>query len=163
MSTTAPPSATFARLERDLKAAMRERDKALVSCIRQLKAKGQEAENAPQFQGPKDDAFWLDVIGKYAKMLGKSLQELAAGGERGAALVAAYGREIAYCEQFLPKAMGDDALAAAAEALVREAKLTAKDVGRGMGQLLGRHRGQIEPARAKAAIEAAVARLGGGS
>lgn len=164
MANSSAPSSIAERLEADLKAAMRGRDKALVACIRQLKAKAQEAENAVGFSGDKDDPFYLQVIGKYAKTLGKSLDELRAGGARGQELADSYQAEINYCERFLPKALGDSELTQAVAAVLKEGQFSGlKDVGRAMGQLLGRFKGQIEPGRAKAALEQALAKLAGGA
>lgn len=164
MPDSPPVSLVAQRLEDDLKTAMRGRDKALVSCIRQLKAKAQEAENAPGFSGDKDDPFYLGVIGKYAKTLGKSLEELRSGGARGQALADSYQAEIAYCEQFLPKALTDSELAQAVASLLKDGGFSGiKDVGRAMGQLLSRFKGQIDPSRAKAALGQALEKMGGGA
>lgn len=164
MSPSDAPAPIALRLESDLKTAMRARDKERVSCIRQLKAKAQEAENAPGFAGPKDDTFWSGIIGKYAKMLSKSLDELSQGGERGEALIASYRQEIAYCEQFLPKALSDEELQQAAATVVQDGHFTSpQDVGRALGQLLGRYKGQVDPKRAKAALQAALQGSGGAS
>ena len=145
------------RLEADLKDAMRARDKARIGCIRQVKAKVQEAENAPGFAGGRTDAFFADIIGRYCKALTKSLDELRGGGERGAALVAAYSAEVAYLQQYLPRALSDEELAAAVEETLAKGSFGGKDAGRVLGQLMGQHKGRVEPGRAKAAIDRALA------
>ena len=139
---------------------MRARDKERVGCIRQVKAKAQEAENEASFTGAKDDAFYEGVIGRYCKTLTKSLDELRGGGERGAALVAAYSAEVDYLSKYLPQPLSDAELAEAVATALGQGTFTAKDIGRVLGLVMGQHKGRVEPKRAKDAIAKALASAG---
>lgn len=140
-------------LQDQLVAALKAHDAERASCIRQVKARLQEATNAPNFTGDVDDALVVQVIGSYVKSLDKSMVELRAAGEKGADLVAKYSRETAYLAQFLPKLMDD----AATQKLVKDT-LAAQNItdpkqgGRVMGMILKAHKGQVDTALLKAAI-----------
>ena len=140
-------------LQEQLVAALKGHDAERASCIRQVKARLQEATNAPNFTGEVDDAFVVQVIGSYVKSLDKSMVELRAAGDKGADLVAKYSRETAYLAQFLPKLLD----AAATQALVKEALTSLKvsdpkQSGRVMGAILKAHKGQLDTHLLKQAI-----------
>ena len=142
------------QLGEDLKNAMRAKDKALMACIRQVRAKVQEAVNAEGFAGEINDALYVANITSYVKSLRKGIQELAAAGERSQSLRDSYAAEIAYLDKFLPALLDE----AKTEALVRdtiaELGITAKsDVGRLMGAIMKKHRDKVDPQRVRDAAE----------
>ena len=146
-------SALAQALQDQLVAALKGHEAERASCIRQVKARLQEATNAPNFAGEVDDALVVRVIGSYVKSLEKSIVELRAAGDKGANLVAKYSRETAYLAQFLPKLLD----AAATSALVKEALATLgvtdpKQGGRVMGTILKAHRGQVDTQLLKQAL-----------
>jgi hypothetical protein len=58
-------------------------------------------------------------------------------------------------EEFLPRQMSDDELAAAVDAIVAETKAASvRDMGRVMALVKERHAGEIDMARASAAVKA---------
>jgi uncharacterized protein YqeY len=144
------------KLDDDLKSAMRARNQELTACIRQLRSKVQEAQNAPGFAGPSDDAFYQKVITSYAKSLEKGISELEQAGERGKPLRDKYRAEIDYLGQYLPKLLGEDQT----RALVTEAvaKLGgARNVGAVVGAIMKEHKGDVDPALVRKLVEAALA------
>lgn len=146
------------KLEQDYKAAMRAQNRPLVQTIRQVRAKVQEASHAPGFVGPMTDAGRQRAIAGYVKQLEKSCEELSAGGERGAALVAQYRAEVAYLTPLLPQPMDDAALRAAVAAQLAQSGVTdPRQAGKVLGALMKAHPGVIDARRAKAAVDAALA------
>jgi uncharacterized protein YqeY len=137
-----------------LKEAMRSKDAKAADVLRMLKTKVMERRTAKGFTGQVDDALVLEVITAYVKQLKKAVDEYAALGERGAEMVTQLSYEVGYCEQFLPKMIGEPET----EALVKEAigKLGATDVkqaGKVMGEVLKTHKGKVDPALVKKLAE----------
>lgn len=146
------------KLEEDYKAAMRAKNRPLVQAIRQVRAKIQEASHAPGIVGPMTEALRQRVIAGYVKQLEKSCEELSAGGERGAVLVAQYRAEVAYLTPLLPQPMNDAALLrAVATQLERTGVTDPRQAGKVLGALMKAHPGAIDAKRAKAAVDAALA------
>lgn len=146
-----------AKLDQDLKNAMRERSADLVACIRQLRSKVQEAMNAPDFKGPADDAFYQRVIGAYVKSLEKGIGELAAAGDRGRALCDKYAAEITYLRQYLPQLLGEEETRAiVAAAIAKLGAQGAKQAGAVVGAVMKEHKGQVDPAAVRRIAEQAL-------
>lgn len=145
------------RLDEDMKNAMRAKDQPKVACVRQLRSKAQEAQNAPDFKGPADDAFYQKIITSYVRMLDKGIADLGAAGERGAPLIASYKAEIDYLSQFLPRMLSADATATLVKDTVAAlGAKEAKDVGRVIGAIMKDHKGQVDPALARKLVEEAL-------
>lgn len=147
-----------AKLDEELKKAMRAKDAALVACIRQLRSKMQETVNAPGFSGAVDDALYQKVIASYVKSLEKGISELEAAGERGQALRDKYRAEIRYLQPYLPSLKSEDETRAIVAATV--ARLSAsgsKQVGAVVGAIMKEHKGSVDPALVRRLVEAALA------
>ena len=136
-------------LDRDLSdrltQAIKSRDTRTADVLRMLKSRLMERRTAKGFSGDVDDALVLDVIGAYRKQLQKAVAEYEKLGEKGAAQVEALRFEIAVCEGYLPRGLGEDEL----RTLVRERISTlgigdAKQVGRLVGDIMKSHKGQVE-------------------
>ncbi len=145
------------RLSDELKEGMRQKDTEKVACIRQVRAKVQEAMNAPDFQGPADDAFYQKIIAAYVKMLDKSLGDFAQAGERGQALVDKYQREITYLKAYLPQQLGEAETRALVQAAIEKVGATSrKQVGQVVGAVMKDHKGKVDPALCKQLAEQAL-------
>lgn len=143
-----------AQLDTELKDAMRAKDADLVACIRQLKSKVQETTNAADFKGPVDDALYQRVIGSYSKSLEKGMAELAAGGERGAALVTKYQAEIDYLKKYMPKQLSEsEALVVVKAAIAETGAQSSKQSGQVMGAVMKTHKGLIDAGLVKRLVE----------
>jgi len=149
-------------LEQDLNdrltRAIKDKDLRTADAVRMLKARLQERRTAKGFAGTVDDALVLDVIGGYRKQLQKALAEYEKVGERGAAQAEQLRFEIALCEGYLPKGLGDDAV----RALVRERAQALgiadpKQVGRLVGDVMKTHKGQVDAADVKRVAESLLA------
>ena len=151
-------------LEEDLRArltaAMKAKDQRTLNVVRMLNTKVMERRTAPGFKGTVDDELVRDVIAAYKKSLEKAREEFAAAGERGAEAIAELDWEIAFCAQFLPAQMGADAIADAVRAAIAEVGSDPKMAGRIVGAVMKKHKGQVDAALVKAAVDAALAPKG---
>lgn len=134
--------------------AIKRKDTRTADVVRMIKTKLMERRTAKGFSGQVDDALVMDVIGTYRKQLQKALAEYEALGERGQAQVAQLRFEVEFCQGYLPKGLGEDAL----RALVRERLAAlgvteAKQVGRLVGDIMKTHKGQVEAADVKRIAE----------
>jgi uncharacterized protein YqeY len=142
------------KLDDDMKAGMRAKDQARVAVVRQIKAKAQEAQNAADFKGPADDAFYQKVINSYVRMIEKGIGELASAGERGNALRDSYRAEIEYLQQFLPKMLSpDETMKIVKQTIESTGAREAKDVGKVIGAIMKQHKGAVDPALTKKLVE----------
>lgn len=137
-----------------LKQAIKGRDTRTADVVRMIKTRLRERSSAKGFSGEVNDALVADVIGAYRKQLQKALVEFEKAGERGAAQADQLRSEIAFCERYLPRGLGEDAL----RALVRERLdalgiTDAKQVGRLVGEVIKTHKGQVDGADVKRVAE----------
>ena len=151
-------------LEEDLRArltaAMKAKDQRTLNVVRMLNTKVMERRTAPGFKGTVDDELVRDVIAAYKKSLEKAREEFAAAGERGASAIAELDWEIAFCAQFLPAQMGAEAIADAVQTAIAEVGSDPKMAGRIVGAVMKKHKGQVDAALVKAAVDAALAPKG---
>jgi hypothetical protein len=137
-----------------LKQAIKSQDMRTADVVRMIKTKLMERRTAKGFSGQVDDALVVDVIGAYRKQLQKALAEYEKVGERGQIQVAQLRFEMEFCERYLPRGLGEDAL----RALVRERLAAlgvteAKQVGRLVGDIMRTHKGQVEATDIKRVAE----------
>jgi hypothetical protein len=137
-----------------LKQAIKSQDMRTADVVRMIKTKLMERRTAKGFSGQVDDALVVDVIGAYRKQLQKALAEYEKLGERGQIQVAQLRFEMEFCERYLPRGLGEDAL----RALVRERLAAlgvteAKQVGRLVGDIMRTHKGQVEATDIKRVAE----------
>jgi uncharacterized protein YqeY len=138
------------QLDDDLKAAMRAKEPGRVACVRQVRAKTQEAMNAPGFKGPTDDAFYAQVIGTYVRWLQKAMGELEAAGEKGKALRDSYQAEVTYLAQYLPKLLDEaQTRALVTEAIAATGAKAPSDAGKVMGAVMKAHKAEVDASLVK--------------
>lgn len=139
--------------------AMRARDQRTVDAVRMVTSKIEERKNAPDWKGPADDAFYVEVIAAYRKSLAKAREEFVAAGERGQAQAESLGWEVEFLGRFLPTGLSDDELRAAVRAAI--AAVGAKDpkmAGRVVGEVMKQHKGRVEAGAAKRVAEEELAK-----
>lgn len=146
------------KLNEALKEAMRARDMAAVGAVRLILAKLKEVDIAARTEanraGVADDRI-LAMLQGMIKQRNESIALYEKGGR--ADLADKEKAEIAVIERFLPKQMGE----AAIEAAVREAVTAAgaksvKDMGGVMAALKAKYAGQMDFAKASAAVKKAL-------
>jgi uncharacterized protein len=142
-----------------LKEAMRARDMTTVGAVRLILAKLKEVDIAARTEtsreGVADDRI-LSMLQGMIKQRNESVVLYEKGNRP--ELAAKEKAEIAVIERFLPKQMDDAAVAAAvAEAMASTGAKTVKDMGGVMAALKAKYAGQMDFAKASAAVKKALA------
>ena len=144
-----------ARLQDDMKTAMRARDAARLSAIRFLLAAIQQKE--VDGQTTLDDAGVAAVIEKQLKQRRDSATQYATGGR--ADLEAKERFEISVLEAYMPAGLSDAEVdAAVAAAIASTGAASAADMGKVMAQLKPALAGRADMAQVSARVKAALAR-----
>ncbi|MBT0962047.1 GatB/YqeY domain-containing protein [Denitromonas iodatirespirans] len=142
-----------ARLQDDMKAAMRARDTARLSAIRFLLAAIQQKE--VDGQTALDDAGVAAVIEKQLKQRRDSATQYAAGGR--ADLEAQERFEISVLEAYMPAGLSDAEIdAAVAKAIADTGAASPADMGKVMAQLKPALAGRADMAAVSARVKAAL-------
>ena len=143
-----------ARLQDDMKTAMRARDTARLSAIRLLLAAIQQKE--VDAQATLDDAAVTSVIDKQLKQRRDSASQYAAAGRND--LEAAERFEISVLEAYLPAGLSDAEIdAAVASAITSTGATSPADMGKVMAQLKPALAGRADMAQVSARVKAALA------
>ncbi len=141
------------RLHADMIAAMKSGEKLRLGVLRMTLAElKKEAIDGGQ---PLDEAAEIAVVQRALK----KRREAAEAFEKGSRPDQAQQEvaEAAILQEYLPRQLTDAELSEAVAALVAETGATsARDMGKVMGKLLAQHKGQLDGARAKAAVLAAL-------
>ncbi len=146
-----------ARFTEMLKTAMKAGDKRRVDTVRMITAALKDRDI--DARGTGKEVSNDDILALLQKM-NKSRQESADIYEKaGRAELATQEREeIAIISEFLPKQMSDDEVKAAIAAAIAETGADSmKDMGKVIGVLKGKFTGQMDFAKASAAVKAALA------
>lgn len=146
-------------LNEALKEAMRARDMTTVGAVRLILAKLKEVDIAARTEasreGVADDRI-LSMLQGMIKQRNESVVLYEKGGRP--ELAEKEKAEIAVIERFLPKQMDEAAVAAAvAEAVASTGAKTVKDMGGVMAALKAKYAGQMDFAKASAAVKKALA------
>jgi len=137
-------------LRTQLTAAIRARDLRTANVIRMINTKVMERRTAAGFTGKVDDALHIDVISAYKKAMEKSRAQYEAAGERGREHIEQIDFEVAFCARFLPRALGADEVRAAVLAAIAETGASdAKAVGKVVGAVMKKHKGEVDAATVK--------------
>ena len=146
------------------KAAMKSGDKARLSTLRlisaaikdrDIAARVDEKGNATGADKAGEDEI-LQLLQKMVKQRRESAQTYVDAGR--AELAEQENSEILIIEEFLPKQMSDEDIAAAVSAVIAETGASgAKDMGRVMGALKSKYAGQMDFGKASEAARTALA------
>lgn len=147
------------KLNEALKDAMRARDMEAVGAVRLILAKLKEVDIASRTEanreGVADDKI-LSMLQGMIKQRNESITLYEKGNRP--ELAAKEKAEIAVIERFLPKQMDDAAVdAAVKEAIASAGAKTVKDMGGVMAALKTKYAGQMDFAKASAAVKKALA------
>jgi uncharacterized protein len=142
-----------------LKDAMRARDMTTVGAVRLILAKLKEVDIAARTEASREGVADDRILSMLQGMI-KQRNESAELYEKGnrPELAAKEKAEIAVIERFLPKQMDEAAVAAAvAEAVASTGAKSVKDMGGVMAALKTKYAGQMDFAKASAAVKKALA------
>lgn len=140
------PSALQARVEEDLKAAMKSGEKRRVSTLRLLLSTVKN-ERIQLQRDPTDEEVEA-LVRRGVKQRRDSIEQYTKGG-RGD-LVAAESEELAILEAYLPQTLSDEEIRSELSRIAAEKNLTSsRDVGLLMKELMARHRGRVDGRKAQ--------------
>jgi uncharacterized protein YqeY len=143
-----------ARIQEDMKAAMRSGDKERLGTIRLIMAAIKQREVDERIT--LDDSQLLGVLEKMGKQRRESMTQFQAGGR--ADLVAKEAAELAIINAYMPAALSDAELdALIAEAISATGATSIKDMGKVMGLIKTRAQGRADMAAVGARIKARLA------
>ena len=146
------------KLNEAMKDAMRARDQAALGTIRLILAKLKDVDIAARTEASREGVADDKILSMLQSMI-KQRNESIVLYEKGARqdLADKEKAEIAVIERFLPKQMDEAAVAAAvAEAVAAAGAKTVKDMGGVMAALKGKYAGQMDFAKASAAVKKAL-------
>jgi uncharacterized protein YqeY len=135
--------------------AMKAGDQQRRDTIRLIQAalKNRDIELRGAANPPEDDVLVTEVLQKMVKQRRESIDMYVKGGRQ--ELADAEAAEVAVIEDFLPRQMSDEELAAAVGAIVAETgAASVKDMGRVMALVKERHAGQLDMSKASQAVKA---------
>ena len=147
------------QLNEAMKTAMRARDTAALGTIRLILAKLKDIDIANRTEASREGVADDRILSMLQGMI-KQRNESVTLYEKGnrADLADKEKAEIAVIERFLPKQMDEAAVeAAVAEAVASAGAKTVKDMGGVMAALKGKYAGQMDFAKASAAVKKALA------
>jgi uncharacterized protein len=128
----------LARLQEDMKAAMKSGDKARLSVIRMLLSDVKNIDLAPKPTTAED------AVAAYAKKLRKSREEYQKLGKTVEIDKLSY--EIGVAEGYLPAKASADQTAGLVDAFLAKHAFTEKQFGQAMGAFMKTHGSQVDPA-----------------
>ena len=135
-----------ARIEEDLKAAMKAGDKPRVATLRLVLAglKNEKIQAQRDLTGEEFEA----VLRRAVKQRRDSIEQYARGGRQD--LVDAETRELAIIEEYLPKGMTDAEVEAALRDIIQAKGFSSsKDVGLAMKELMAAQKGRVDGRKAQ--------------
>ncbi len=137
-------------LARDLKDAMRQKDKVRLTAIRMLQSAITEKEKAGT--GPVSGDELVAIVAKQAKQRRDSIVQFQEAGRDD--LAEREAAELGYIEAYLPAQATDEDIHRVVHAIVqRTGATTMKDMGRVMGEAISELRGVAEGSRVQAVVK----------
>ncbi len=139
----------LAKLQEDMKAAMKSGQKDRLTVIRMLISDVKNVDLNPAKPTP------LQAVESYAKKLRKSVEEYEKLGKPDE--VAKLKTEIAIVEEYLPKKASAAETEALVDAFLAGKTFTEKQLGQAMGQFMKAHGSQVDPGVANPLLKAKLA------
>ena len=138
-------------LARDLKDAMRQKDKVRLGAIRMLQSAITTKEK--EAGEPVDDDAVTAIVAKQVKQRRDSIQQFTEAGRED--LAERDAAELGYIEAYLPAQASDEDVHAVVQAIVtRTGATTMKDMGRVMGEAMSELKGVADGGRVQAVVRA---------
>jgi len=143
-------SVIAARLQADVIAAMKAKDKERLGVLRQLQAAIKQVEIDTRKELDDDDV--LKVLMAYAKKVRDTLESAEKAARED--LAAGAREEQAIVQVYLPAALGDDELGAIVDEVIAETGAASpKDMGKAIKGVMARVKGGAEGARVSAMVK----------
>ena len=141
-----------------LVSAMKSGDKPRTAALRLIQSavKNRDIELRTSDKAPDDDVLVTEVLQKMIKQRRESIDMYSKGNRP--ELAEAEAAEVKVIEEFLPKQMSDDEIAAAIDSAAAETGASSvKDMGRVMALIKERHAGQLDMSKASQMVKAKLA------
>ena len=135
----------LARLQEDMKSAMKSGQKERLGVIRMLISDVKNIDLQPKKISEEE------TVAAYGKKLRKSVEEYERIGRQDE--VAKLKGELAIVEEYLPKKASPADTERLVEEFLAKNSFTEKQMGQAMGAFMKAHGGQVEPAAANAALK----------
>ncbi|PIV75815.1 MAG: glutamyl-tRNA amidotransferase [Rhodobacteraceae bacterium CG17_big_fil_post_rev_8_21_14_2_50_65_11] len=134
------------QINTSLKQAMRDKDSTRVSTLRLINAAIKDQDIAARAKGNTDGVAEAEVLAILGKMVKQRLESVRAYEEGGRLELAENEREeIAVIEEFLPRQLSEEEVAAAiSKAIAETGAESIRDMGKVMGVLKGKYIGQMD-------------------
>jgi uncharacterized protein len=145
-------------INKALTEAMKARNERAVSTLRMVNSTLKNADIEARGAGkpPLGDAEVLPLLQKMIKQRQESVELYKKGGRDD--LVKQESEEIAIISAYLPKQMSDAEMTSAIDAAIKDTGAAGmKDMGKVIGALRGKYAGQMDMAKASAAVKAKLA------
>lgn len=137
-------------IEKDLKKALKNKEKLKLSVLRMLLASVKNTEIQKQHE--LSDEEMLDVITREIKSRRDSVEQYREGGRE--ELAKREGAEIEILESYLPEQISEEELKKLVEATVAQTGAqTIADMGKVMGALMPRIKGKADPSQASQMVK----------
>lgn len=143
------------RIGEDIKTAMKAKDKVRLETVRSIKKLLLEKETEVRGQGQESlsEAQEMDLLIQLAKQRRDSVEQYRQGGRED--LADQEAQELAIIEEYLPQQLSDDEIAAVIEEIMAEVGATTpKDMGKVMGPVMQRLKGQADGKKVQAIVQA---------
>ena len=144
-----------ARLNEDLKVALKAKDQIAVSTLRLILAALKDRDIAARGKGNCDgvaDDEILDLLQKMMRQRRESIEAYEKAGRK--ELADREAGEIEVIKRFLPKQLGESEIRGAVEEVIGELEASSiKDMGRVMGALKDRYAGRMDFGQASAQVK----------
>ena len=147
------------KLTEAMKEAMRAKDQAALGTIRLILAKLKDVDIAARTEASREGVADDKILSMMQSMIKQRNESIALYEKGGRADLAEKEKaEIAVIERFLPQQMDEAAVEAAVrEAIAAAGATSVKDMGGVMAALKGKYAGQMDFAKASAAVKKALA------
>ncbi len=143
------------RIGEDIKTAMKAKDKVRLETVRSIKKLLLEKETEVRGQGQESlsEAQEMDLLIQLAKQRRDSVEQYRQGGRED--LADQEAQELAIIEEYLPQQLSDDEIASVIEEIMAEVGATTpKDMGKVMGPVMQRLKGQADGKKVQAMVQA---------
>ena len=145
-------SEIIARLNDDVKTAMKARDEFRLGVLRMLSSKLKDAQIAQGRDAPLTEPQVIQVLASYAKQRAEAAETFGQAGRPDVRDRELRERDIVM--EYLPKQLDDDAIRAVVrEIIAGTGAASARDLGKVMGPSMARLKGQADGTRVQAIVK----------
>ena len=143
------------RISEEIKTAMKAKDKVRLETVRSIKKVILEKESSLRAQGQETltENQEIEVLSQLAKQRRDSIEQYSKAGRDD--LAAQESQELAIIEEYLPKQLSDEEVAAVVDEIIASVGATeAKDMGKVMGPTMQKLKGRADGQKIQAMVKA---------